>query len=264
MSLPLSNQTAVVSGSTAGIGFAIAEALARDGADVVVNGRSQARVDAAIAAIGERVPGASLRGVAADLSGADGAAAFVAAVPRADILVNNVGIFEPRPFAEIADDEWQRMFDANVMSGVRLARHYLPGMLERGQGRVIFISSESGLQIPTEMIHYGMSKAAQIAIAGGMARLTRGTAVTVNSVLAGPTRSEGVGTFVERLATDAGVSAQAFEKQFFDSARPTSLLQRFIEPDEIARVVAFVASPAASAVNGAALRAEGGVMLSAF
>jgi len=264
MSTPLSGQTAIVSGSTAGIGYAIAEELARNGAAVVVSGRTQARVDAAVAALSKAVPGASLRGVAADLSTTEGAAALIARVPQADILINNVGIFEPRAFAEIADADWQRLFDANVMSGVRLSRHYLPGMLERNRGRIVFISSESALQIPAEMIHYGMTKSAQIAIASGMAQLTRGSAVTVNSVLVGPTRSEGVGTFVEQLAEQEGISAADFEKKFFETIRPTSLLRRFIEPVEIARFVAFVASPAASAINGSALRAEGGLVLSAF
>jgi len=264
MSTSLSGQTAIVSGSTAGIGYAIAEELARNGAGVVVSGRTKARVDAAVAALAKAVPGASLRGVAADLSTAEGAAALIAQVPQADILINNVGIFEPRAFAEIADADWQRLFDANVMSGVRLSRHYLPGMLERNKGRIVFISSESALQIPSEMIHYGMTKSAQIAIASGMAQLTRGSAVTVNSVLVGPTRSEGVGTFVEQLAQQEGISAADFEKKFFETIRPTSLLRRFIEPVEIARFVAFVASPAASAINGSALRAEGGLVLSAF
>ena len=264
MSTSLSGQTAIVSGSTAGIGYAIAEELARNGAAVVVSGRTQARVDAAVATLSKAVPGASLRGVAADLSTAEGAAALIAQVPQVDILINNVGIFEPRAFAEIADADWQRLFDANVMSGVRLSRHYLPGMLERNKGRIVFISSESALQIPAEMIHYGMTKSAQIAIASGMAQLTRGSAVTVNSVLVGPTRSEGVGTFVEQLAEQEGISAADFEKKFFETIRPTSLLRRFIEPVEIARFVAFVASPAASAINGSALRAEGGLVLSAF
>ncbi|UHQ24420.1 SDR family oxidoreductase [Lysobacter sp. 5GHs7-4] len=260
----LSDWTAVVTGSTAGIGYAIAEELARAGAQVVVNGRSQARVDAALDSLRAAVPHAQLRGVAADLASAQGAADFIAAVPQTDILINNLGIFVPTDFADIGDDEWQRLWDANVMSGVRLSRHYFGGMLERDRGRVVFLSSESGLQIPAEMIHYGVTKAAQIALARGMAQLTTGTAVTVNSVLAGPTRSEGVGVFVEQLAQQQGVSTADFEKQFFDTARPTSLLRRFAEPAEIARVVAFVASPAASVVNGAAIRAEGGLVLSAF
>ena len=264
MTAPLSGSTAVVTGSTAGIGYAIAEELARAGAAVVVNGRSQARVDAALASLRAALPEAQLRGVAADLASAQGAAAFIAAVPQTDILINNLGIFIPTDFAAIGDEEWQQLWDANVMSGVRLSRHYFGGMLERNRGRVVFLSSESGLQIPAEMIHYGVTKAAQIALARGMAQLTTGTEVTVNSVLAGPTRSEGVGVFVEQLAQQQGVSAAEFEKQFFDSARPTSLLRRFAEPAEIARVVAFVASPAASVVNGSAIRAEGGLVLSAF
>lgn len=264
MTAPLSGSTAVVTGSTAGIGYAIAEELARAGAAVVVNGRSQARVDTALASLRASLPDAQLRGVAADLATAQGAAEFIAAVPQTDILINNLGIFVPTDFAAIGDEEWQRLWDANVMSGVRLSRHYFGGMLQRNRGRVVFLSSESGLQIPAEMIHYGVTKAAQIALARGMAQLTTGTEVTVNSVLAGPTRSEGVGVFVEQLAQQQGVSAAEFEKQFFDSARPTSLLRRFAEPAEIARVVAFVASPAASVVNGSAIRAEGGLVLSAF
>lgn len=264
MSATLSGSTAVVTGSTAGIGYAIAEELARAGAAVVVNGRSQARVDAALASLRAAVPGAQLSGVAADLASAQGAADFIAAVPQTDILINNLGIFVPTDFADIEDEEWQRLWDANVMSGVRLSRHYFSGMLERDRGRVVFLSSESGLQIPAEMIHYGVTKAAQIALARGMAQLTAGTQVTVNSVLAGPTRSEGVGVFVEQLAEQQGVSAAEFEKQFFQTVRPTSLLRRFAEPAEIARVVAFVASPAASVVNGSAIRAEGGLVLSAF
>ena len=264
MTATLSGATAVVTGSTAGIGYAIAEELARAGAAVVVNGRSQARVDAALAALRAALPDAQLRGVAADLASAQGAAEFIAAVPQTDILINNLGIFIPTDFADIGDEEWQRLWDANVMSGVRLSRHYFGGMLQRNRGRVVFLSSESGLQIPAEMIHYGVTKAAQIALARGMAQLTTGTEVTVNSVLAGPTRSEGVGVFVEQLAQQQGVSAAEFEKQFFDTARPTSLLRRFAEPAEIARVVAFVASPAASVVNGSAIRAEGGLVLSAF
>lgn len=260
----LSGWSAVVTGSTAGIGYAIAEELARAGATVIVSGRTQERVDQAIANLRQAVPGAELRGVAADLGTAEGAEAFIAAVPQTDILINNLGIFVPTDFHDIADEEWTRLWEVNMMSGVRLSRHYFKGMLERNRGRVIYISSESGVQIPVEMIHYGVTKAAQIALARGMAQLTTGTNVTVNSVLAGPTRSEGVGVFVEQLAEQQGVSAAEFEQQFFKTARPTSLIQRFAEPAEIARVVAFVASPAASVVNGSAVRAEGGLLLSAF
>lgn len=264
MTSSLSGSTAVVTGSTAGIGFAIAEELARNGATVVINGRTAERVDSAMARLRKAVPVAELRGMAIDLSSAEGAAQLIAEVPAADILINNLGVFVPTDFANIGDEEWQRLWDVNVMSSVRLSRHYFNGMLKRNRGRVVFLSSESGVQIPAEMIHYGVTKAAQIALARGMAQLTAGTEVTVNSVLAGPTRSEGVGVFVEHLAEQQGVSAAEFEKQFFESARPTSLLRRFAEPAEIARVVAFVASPAASVVNGAAIRAEGGVLLSAF
>ncbi len=264
MNTPLSGWTSVVTGSTAGIGYAIAEELARAGASVVINGRTAERVDAAVQSLSKAVPGAQLRGVAADLSTAAGAAAFLKEVPQTDILINNLGIFVPTAFHDIDDEEWNRLWEANVMSGVRLSRHYFKGMLERNRGRVVFISSESGLQIPAEMIHYGVTKTAQIALARGMAQLTAGTEVTVNSVLAGPTSSEGVGVFVKQLAEQQGVSTEAFEKEFFKSVRPTSLLQRFAEPAEIARVVAFVASPAASVVNGAAIRAEGGLVVSAF
>jgi len=264
MESTLSGQTALVTGSTAGIGHAIAGALARRGATVIVNGRTQARVDVALKRLRGEIRDAKLDGVAADVGSAAGVRAIVAKFPDVDILVNNAGIFAVQPFLESADEEWQRFYDINVMSGVRLARAYLGGMLKRNRGRIIFISSESGMQIPAEMIHYGMTKSAQIAVARGLAQLTKGTAVTVNSVLPGPTRSEGVGTFVADFAAKQGVTAEQFEKQFFQTARPTSLLQRFIEPAEIAEVVGFVASPAASAINGAAVRAEGGVVLSAF
>ena len=264
MDQTLTGQTALVTGSTAGIGYAIAASLAKRGATVIVNGRTQKRVEAAIAQLHTDTGAKHIEGIAADVGTADGVKTIVAQYPSVDVLVNNAGIFAVQPFAEISDDDWHRFYDVNVLSGVRLSRAYLPGMLERNQGRVIFISSESGVQIPTEMIHYGMTKSAQIAIARGLAQMTSGTAVTVNSVLPGPTRSEGVGTFVADFAQKQGVTVEQFEKDFFRTARPTSLLQRFIEPDEIAEVVAFVASPAASAINGASLRAEGGVVLSAF
>lgn len=262
MDLGLKGKTAVVTGSTAGIGFAIAKVLAAEGAEVVVNGRTQARVDTALENIRTSVANSKIRGVAADLSSADGVASFTSQIPEIDILINNLGIFEPKPFAEIPDADWQRFFEVNVMSGVRLSRHYLPGMLRKDWGRIIFISSESGQQIPAEMIHYGMTKTAQIAVARGLAESVAGTKVTVNSVLPGPTDSEGVGTFVQELAKRQGVSRAEFEKLFFASVRPTSLLKRFESPDEIAAVVAFVASAQASSINGAAIRAEGGVVRS--
>jgi NAD(P)-dependent dehydrogenase (short-subunit alcohol dehydrogenase family) len=260
MDLQLRGKPALVTGSTAGIGLAIARALAEEGAAVVVNGRTQPRVDAAVAAIRADVPGADVRGVAADVGTAEGCAAIARAAPVIEVLVNNAGIFEPVPFEEIQDREWLRFFEVNVLSGVRLARAYLPGMRARGWGRILFVSSESALQIPAEMIHYGTTKTAQLAVARGLAETTAGTGITVNAVLPGPTRSEGVGAFVEGLAARQGKSAAEVETEFFRTARPSSLLQRFETPEEIAALVAFVASPRASAVNGAALRVDGGVV----
>jgi len=265
MSSSLNGQRAMITGSTAGIGYAIAAELARAGAEVIINGRTQQRVDQALHALRTALgPDAKLHGVAADVGSAAGTKVLIERHPDVDILINNAGIFAVQPFLESRDEDWQKFYEVNVLSGVRLSRHYLAGMLERNRGRIVFISSESGIQIPVEMIHYGMTKAAQIAIARGLAQLTAGTAVTVNSVLPGPTRSEGVGTFVAEFARKQGVTAKEFERGFFETARPTSLLKRFIEPEEIARVVAFVASPDASAISGAAVRAEGGVVLSAF
>ncbi len=262
MNLELRGKTAVVTGSTAGIGLAIALALAEEGAAVVVNGRTAARVAAAEAAIRRKVKDAELRGVAADLGTAAGAAEFVRQVPQTDILVNNLGIYAAKPFLEISDAEWTEIFEVNVMSGVRLARHYLPGMLRRNWGRVIFISSESEQHIPPEMVHYGMTKTAQLAIARGLAEGVAGTAITVNSILAGPTASEGVTAFVADMAKQRGLSTAEIESDFFKTVRPTSLLKRFETPEEIAAVVAFVASPRSIAINGAAVRAEGGVVRS--
>ena len=260
MKIDLTGKTALVTGSTAGIGLAIAKGLAGTGAEVVVNGRSQAKVDAAIAAIGKAIPGAKVKGVAADVSTADGCKALVAALPDVDILINNAGIFEPKGFFDIPDEDWTRFFDVNVMSGVRLARAYMQGMLKRNWGRIVFISSESGLNIPSEMIHYGMSKTAQLAISRGLAELTKGTAVTVNSVLPGPTMSEGVETFVKDLAKQNGQSLDEAASNFVKQHRSTSLIQRFASVDEIANMVVFVSSKEASVTNGAALRAEGGIV----
>src|ERR1700740_668405 len=242
MNLGLQGKTAVVSGSAAGIGFAIAAALAAESAQVVVNGRTQARVSEAIEKIQERVPKADVRGVAADLGTAPGVERFVQQVRAADILVNNLGIFETRPFVEIPDADWLRFFEVNVLSGVRLTRAYLPRMLKNKWGRIIFISSESAQHIPAEMIHYGMTKTAQVAIARGLWESIAGSGVTVNSILAGPTASEGAGKFVENMAKQQNVSTAEIERQFFASVRPTSLLKRFETPDEVAAVVAFVAS----------------------
>lgn len=262
MNLELEGKIALVTGSTAGIGFAIARRLACEGADVIVNGRTEERVREATAKIKKEVSKATLHGIPADLGSAEGCEKIVREVSHVDVLVNNVGIFEPKPFEKITDADWEKFFAVNVMSGVRLSRAYLPAMKQRNWGRIVFISSESGLQIPAEMIHYGMTKTAQIAIARGLAETCEGTNVTVNSVLPGPTASEGVTEFVSNLATQQKMSAAEFEKEFFKNARPSSILKRFIEPDEIANVVAFVCSPLASAINGAAVRADGGVVRS--
>lgn len=255
MNLQLENKTALVTGSTKGIGFAIARLLAAEGANVIVNGRSAETAGAAAEKIGHRA-----WGVAADVSTAAGCAELVRQVPSVDILVNNAGIFEPKPFTEIPDGDWERFYQVNVMSGVRLTRAYLPGMLQRNWGRVIFMSSESGVQIPEEMIHYGMTKAAELALVNGIAQLTRSTGVTVNGVLPGPTASEGVTDFVDKLAAGAKQTSAEFEKEFFRSVRPTSLLQRFASVDEVASMVAYLCSPLASATNGAAVRVDGGVL----
>jgi NAD(P)-dependent dehydrogenase (short-subunit alcohol dehydrogenase family) len=260
--LQLKGKRALVTGSTAGIGFAIAAALAKEGAAVIVNGRTEERVDDAIARLRKQLGSPEVTGLAGDLGTSDGCREAVRRYPEVDILVNNLGVFEPKQFEEIPDEDWFRFFEINVLSGVRLSRHYLPRMKEKSWGRIIFISSESALQIPTEMIHYGMTKTAQLAIARGMAETTAGTNVTVNAVLPGPTESEGVGQFLDGLAADNKTSREAVEKDFFQRMRPTSILQRFERPEEIAAVVAFVASPLASAVNGAALRADGGVVRS--
>ena len=260
MELGLRDRRALVTGSTAGIGFATAHLLAGEGADVVVNGRTEARVAAAIARIREDFPSAGLTGVAADLGSADGCADLLERVPAVDILVNNVGIFEPKPFEEIPDGDWLRFFETNVMSGVRLSRHYLARMRIRNWGRIVFVSSESAVQIPAEMVHYGMTKTAQVAIARGVAESVAGTGVTVNSVLAGPTASEGVGTFVAELGRSRGLDAAAMEREFFQSARPSSLLRRFARPEEIAAAIVYLCSERAAATTGAAVRADGGVV----
>jgi len=260
MKIDLSGKTALVTGSTSGIGHAIARGLASAGATVVVNGRTQAKVDAAVAAITKVVPGAKARGVAADVSTSAGCNALVAALPEVDILINNAGIFEPKGFFDIPDEDWIRFVEVNVMSGVRLSRAYLPGMLKRNWGRIVFISSESALNIPKEMIHYGLTKTAQPALSRGLAEMTRGTAVTVNSVLPGPTMSEGVETFVKDLAKQHGQSVEEAASQFVKQFRPTSLLQRFASVEEIANMVVYISSKEASATNGAALRAEGGIV----
>ncbi len=260
MKIDLSGKTALVTGSTTGIGRAIARGLAAAGATVTVNGRTQAKVDTAVAALTKAVPGAKIRGVAADLSTVVGCKTVMMVLLDVDILINNAGIFEPKAFFDIPDEEWTRILETNLMSGVRLARAYLPGMLKRNWGRIVFISSESALNIPKDMIHYGVSKTAQLAVSRGLAEMTRGTAVTVNSVLPGPTMSEGVETFVKGLARKNGQSVEEAASAFVKQFRPTSLLQRFASVEEIANMVVYVSSKEASATNGAALRVEGGIV----
>ncbi|VWX53275.1 SDR family NAD(P)-dependent oxidoreductase [Novosphingobium sp. 9U] len=255
MDLQIAGKTALVTGSTAGIGLAIAKRLAAEGAAVTICGRNDAKLQAAAAEIGGDV-----RAVLADPGAAEGAERLIAEVPATDILVNNLGIYEAKPFAEITDADWHHFFEVNVVSGARLARHYFPQMLESGWGRVIFIASESGLVIPAEMIQYGMTKTAQLAIARGMAEMTRGTQVTVNSVLPGPTRSEGIVDFIRSTVDNKDAPEAELEAEFFTKMRPLSLIRRLIEADEIAATVAFLASPLAAATNGASIRAEGGIV----
>jgi NAD(P)-dependent dehydrogenase (short-subunit alcohol dehydrogenase family) len=262
MIINLTGKQAVVSGSTSGIGFAIALGLAEAGAHVAINGRTSAGVEAAIDRLTKQQPNARIQGIAADLATAAGIAAFVEHAGDADIVVNNLGIFEPRAFEAIADEDWQRFFDTNVMSGVRLSRHYLPGMVKRGWGRIVFISSESGLNIPPNMIHYGMTKTAQLAIARGLAESVAGTGVTVNAVLPGPTRSEGVVEFFTKLAKEKGVPVAELERDFIAQNRPSSLIKRLATAEEVANMVVYVCSPQASATTGAALRVDGGVVRS--
>lgn len=260
MDLQLSEKLAFVTGSTAGIGFAIAKSLAAEGARVIINGRTAERVREAAARIRAAQPGAKLEEFVADISQPDVGEEAARRFDQVDILVNNAGIFEPKPFEEIPDEDWHRMIETNFMSGVRLSRVHFPKMIAAGWGRIIFISSESAVNIPVEMIHYGVTKTMEVALARGLAESTAGTAVTVNSILAGPTRSEGVEHFVESMSRDGGLPPNEVEKWFFESMRPSSLLKRFARTDEVAALVTFVASPLSSATNGAALRVEGGVV----
>ena len=262
MNLGLDSKLALITGSTAGIGLATAEALAREGARVIINGRTSARVEAAIAHLRKAAPRADIQGVAADIATSAGCDAVIRAFPELDVLVNNMGIFETKVFGEITDTDWLRFFEANVLSGVRLARHYVPGMRSRNWGRIVFISSESGLQIPKEMIHYGVTKTAQLAVARGLAESLAGTGVTVNSVLPGPTTSEALGQFLTQLAHSSGNTLATLEKEFFRDVRPSSVIQRFATPAEVAAMIAYVCSEKASATTGAALRVDGGVVRS--
>jgi NAD(P)-dependent dehydrogenase (short-subunit alcohol dehydrogenase family) len=262
MNLQLSDKLALVSGSSKGIGLAIATGLAREGARVIINARSTESIQGAIAKVRKEVPGAMLEGFAGDLSDASVAGKLVKQFPSVDILINNLGIFEPKAFENIPDEDWRRFFEVNVLSGVRLSRLYLGGMKQRNWGRIVFISSESGVQIPAEMIHYGMTKTAQLAVSRGLAETCAGTGVTVNAVLPGPTRSDGVDEFVSQIS--GGKPFAEFEKEFFSSVRPSSLLKRFATTEEVANLVVYVASPLSSATNGAALRVDGGTVRSCF
>ena len=262
MDLQLKGKRALVTGSTAGIGYAIAEALANEGAMVIVNGRTKQRVDEAADRLRASGVSTDIQSLAVDLGTAAGTREATTRFGDVDILVNNLGIFEPKPFEQISDEDWFRFFEVNVLSGVRLSRHYLPRMKQKNWGRILFISSESALQIPSEMIHYGMTKTAQLAIARGMAETTIGTNVTVNAILPGPTASEGVTQFVDHLASSKQSSREQVEKDFFEHMRPTSIIKRFEKPEEIAALVAFIASPLSAAINGAALRVDGGVVRS--
>jgi NAD(P)-dependent dehydrogenase (short-subunit alcohol dehydrogenase family) len=263
MDLGLTGKLALVTGSTAGIGFATCAALVREGARVIVSGRTQKSVEASVTILNAG-GGKNALGFAGDLSTAAAADDVAQRFPDVDILVNNLGIFEPSPFEEIDDADWQRFFEVNVLSGIRLARKYLGSMKKRNWGRIIFISSESGVQIPSEMIHYGMTKTAQLAVSRGLAEAVAGTGITVNCVLPGPTKSRGVGDFVEALARREGKTFEEFEKEFFEKVRPTSLIKRFATPEEVASLITYVCSPLSSATTGAALRVDGGVVKSAF
>lgn len=262
MDLQLENKLALVTGSTAGIGLAIARSLAAEGSRVIINGRSEQRVAEAEAVIRKAVPNAKMEALAIDLGKVTGANETIGRFPDLDILINNLGVYQPKPFEEISDEDWLAIIDTNFMSGVRLSRHYLPRMREKNWGRIIFIASESAVNIPVEMIHYGVTKTMQVALARGLAESTAGTAVTINSILAGPTRSEGVEEFIEGMAKSKGITPATVEQEFFQTMRPSSLLQRFATTDEVAALVTFVASPLSSATNGAALRVEGGVVRS--
>src|SRR5437667_3394322 len=264
MDLQLNGKRALITGSTVGIGFAIAKALAEEGVQVVVNGRTEERVSEAQRRIATEISNHRIGGVAADLSSPDGVTRVIEAFPEIDILVNNLGIFEPRAFEQISDADWLRFFEVNVMSVVRLSRHYLPQMKDRNWGRIVFISSESGANIPAEMIHYGVTKTAQVALDRGIAERTTGSGATVTEVIPGQTRSEGVNDFVGSLASQGGQTHEQVEKEFFEKARPTSLLKRFATPDEVAAMVVFICSPVSAATNGAALRVDGGVVRSPF
>lgn len=260
MDLQLKQKTAFISGSTQGIGFAIAQKLAEEGANVILNGRTETKTQQAAQRLRDAVPGTQVSGIAADFANAREVEALLGQLPAIDILVNNVGIFELKPFADIDDNNWSNTIEVNVMSGVRLSRALLPAMLKKGWGRIVFISSESGLNIPADMIHYGMTKTAMLSLSNGLSKLTKGTAVTVNAILGGPTYSDGVAQTVEQLAQAQNISADQMKAAIIQHTNPNGLLQRFITPEEIASVAVYLSSPLAAAINGAAVRADGGTL----
>ena len=262
MDLQLKDKIVFISGSTAGIGFAIAQRFLQEGAQVIINGRTKESVGKAVDELKSLVVNSNVFGISADFSKADEVNKLISELPEVDILINNAGIFEPKPFTQIPDEDWFRFFEINVMSGIRLSRQYFPKMIEKNWGRIIFISSESGVFIPAEMIHYGMTKTAQIAVSRGLAELTQGTNVTVNSILPGPTKSKGVGGFLEDLSKSSSKTINEVEEDFFKNMRPTSLLQRFASVEEIANTTVYFSSPLASATNGASIRVEGGLIRS--
>lgn len=264
MDLKLKNKIAFISGSTAGIGFATAKRLLEEGAQVVINGRTRKSVNKSVQQLQTQFKNAKISGIAADFSKVDEINKLISELPEVDILINSVGIFDPKPFDEIPDEDWFRFFEVNVMSGIRLSRHYFPKMLAKNWGRIIFVSSESAVFIPQEMIHYGMTKTAQLAVSRGLAELTKGTGVTVNSILPGPTKSRGIVKFIDELAKSEKISTEEVEREFFKNMRPTSLLQRFASIEEVADTIAYYVSPLASATNGASIRVEGGLIRSAF
>lgn len=262
MNLDLSGTTALVTGSTGGIGFAIAKGLAGCGASILINGRKADKVAAAVARLKAAVPASTVIAAPGDVSTAEGCVAAASAAPKIDILVNNAATFEPKDFFDIPDADWMHYFETNVLSGIRLSRALMPGMLKRNWGRIVFISSESAVQLPTEFLHYGVTKTSQLGVSRGLAELTQGTAVTVNAILPGPTRSDGVEGFLEALGKQAGISADEMAANFVKTHRPSSLIQRFASVEEVANMVVYVCSREASATNGAALRVDGGVLRS--
>ncbi len=264
MDLKIKNKIALITGSTQGIGFATAKKLCEEGVNVIINGRNDKKVKSAVEKLKNLFPNLKIKGITADLKDNEGCSFLISKVPHIDILINNLGIFEPKNFQDITEKEWLNMFNVNVMSGVRLSQHYLSNMINQDWGRIIFISSESAIQIPKEMIHYGMTKTAQISVSRGIAELTKGTNVTSNAIIVGPSKSEGVLQFIDELAKQTNQTFEEVEKDFFKNVRPTSLIQRFANVEESANMIVYTASDLSSATNGAVLRVDGGVVQSAF